>query len=190
MATPSVKSPPRGRDQILEAVLDAAERLFSASEPDAVSLRAVAAEAGVTYSLVNRHIGTREALYDALIARFEERWRDRFATADDLDELLDLLIGDPSGMGVYLRLLGWTMLGASDDAAARSHEEHSVLRHLVPLAGGDDASDRVVTSLALVFGYRFFSRYLLATVGRGPDDAERVHALIAGVARRLAAPSP
>ena len=64
-----------------EAVLDAAERLFTASEPGSVSLRSVALEAGITYSLVNRHIGSREALYDALIARYEDRWRSRFASA-------------------------------------------------------------------------------------------------------------
>lgn len=187
MATPAVNPPPRGREQILEAVLDAAERLFTSSEPDAVSLRAVATEAGVTYSLVNRHIGTREALYDSLITRFEQRWRDRFAAATELDELIRVLLGETAEVGTYLRLLGWTVLGDNGGEAAKTHALHSVLPHLVPLAGDDPAArERVALAVSLVFGWRFFAGYLTEVLGLSAEATGRVHATVAGVAASLA----
>ena len=187
MATPSVKGTPRGRQQILEAVLDAAERLFTASEPGSVSLRSVAVEAGVTYSLVNRHIGSREALYDALVARYEDRWRSRFAEATDLGELVRVLLGETAGVGTYLRLLGWTVLSDTDGALGRSHAAHSVLHHLVPLAGDDPAArERVVLALSLVFGWRFFSGYLTDAVELDAAATARLHELVARTATALA----
>lgn len=187
MATPSVKGTPRGREQILEAVLDAAERLFTASEPGSVSLRSVALEAGITYSLVNRHIGSREALYDALIARYEDRWRSRFASATELGDLVRVLMGETTGVGTYLRLLGWTVLSDTDGALGRSHAAHSVLHHLVPLAGDDPAaSERVALAVSLVFGWRFFSGYLGDALGFDPAATARLDDVVARTATALA----
>ena len=58
---------PRGRDEIRTAALDAAERLLRANPPGSVSMRAIAEEANVTYSLLNRHLGTKQAIVDAML---------------------------------------------------------------------------------------------------------------------------
>lgn len=50
-------------------VLDAAERLFGARGVDAVSIRDIAAEAGVTLGTVGFHAGSREALIRTVLGR-------------------------------------------------------------------------------------------------------------------------
>src|SRR5687768_4123329 len=59
---------PRGRAEIVAAVLRAATNLFAERGPAAVSLRDVAAAADVTLSLINRHIGNKHALLAAVLA--------------------------------------------------------------------------------------------------------------------------
>lgn len=51
------------------AILTAAERLFARHGFDAVSIRDIAAEAGVNSALVGYHHGTKEALYRSLFSR-------------------------------------------------------------------------------------------------------------------------
>jgi AcrR family transcriptional regulator len=50
-------------------ILDAAESLFAESGYDAVSMRDVADSAGVPLGLINYHFGSKEKLFEAVIAR-------------------------------------------------------------------------------------------------------------------------
>jgi AcrR family transcriptional regulator len=53
-------------------ILDAAEALFSERNFDVVSVRDITATAGVTLALMSYHYGTKEALFEAVIARRAE----------------------------------------------------------------------------------------------------------------------
>src|SRR3954467_7631007 len=109
MAT-SVKRP-TGREEISDAVLDAAERLFAAAGPNEVSLRAIAQEAGVNYGVVHRHFGTKDELFDRLMQRYAERWTARLERGEiDYDGALEQMLGTGRDGRADLRLLGWTML--------------------------------------------------------------------------------
>ena len=52
-----------------EQILDTAERLFAGSGIDAVSLRAITAEASVNLAAIHYHFGSKEALVRAVYAR-------------------------------------------------------------------------------------------------------------------------
>lgn len=52
-----------------ERLLDVAERLFAEEGFEAVSLRAITAEAGANLAAVNYHFGSKEALVGAVVAR-------------------------------------------------------------------------------------------------------------------------
>jgi AcrR family transcriptional regulator len=58
---------PRGHDEIVRAVVEAASELFAARGPAAVSLRDVATRADVTLSQIHRHIGTKADLLAAVL---------------------------------------------------------------------------------------------------------------------------
>ena len=50
-----------------DKILDAATRLFAASDSRGASLRAIAREAGVNSALIHYHFGSREGLFEAAI---------------------------------------------------------------------------------------------------------------------------
>jgi AcrR family transcriptional regulator len=172
MATPPVKRP-TGREEILDAVLDAAERLFAEAGPGEVSLRAIATEAGVNYGLVHRHFGTKDALFDRLLRRYEERWTAQLGARPDYDRALDTLLGPAPDVGAYLRLLAWTMLSGDDEAQVR----HSRLDRL-PTLRTPDGADPIIetaTALATIFGWRFFGPFIRATLHLDDDEAAALH---------------
>ena len=52
-----------------DKILDAAARLFAASDSGGASLRAIARAAGVNSALIHYHFGSREGLFEAVILR-------------------------------------------------------------------------------------------------------------------------
>ncbi len=53
----------------IDALLDAAERMFATEGVDAVSLRAITSAAGANVAAIHYHFGSREDLLEALVAR-------------------------------------------------------------------------------------------------------------------------
>jgi AcrR family transcriptional regulator len=69
-----------------DRLLDAAEKLFAESGIDAVSLRAITAEAGVNLAAVNYHFQSKEALAMAVVERrFGPINRERLRMLDELE---------------------------------------------------------------------------------------------------------
>ena len=174
MAT-SVKRP-TGRDQILDAVLDAAERLFASSGPADVSLRAIAAEAGVNYGLVHRHFGTKDALFDQLMQRYAQRWLAELEEHGDYDAALDRLMGKDFENSPNLRLLAWTLLSTNNAQHGDAYRRHAALDRLPEMlqeAGvpPDEAAIDTAAALAFAFGWRFFNPYIRAALHLDSSDS-------------------
>lgn len=174
MAT-SVKRRPQGRNEVVDAVLDAADRLFAEQGPANVSLRGIAQAAGVNYGLVHRHFGTKDALFDRLLRRYAERWTEQ-VDGEGLDYVgaLEELLG-PQGAdsesGTYMRLLAWTLLAS--DPAAELHRRHATLDRLPDLPGGGETDDPTATTaaaLAFAFGWRFFGPFIEDALHLAPHD--------------------
>lgn len=188
MAT-DVKQRPTGRDEIVDAVLDAADRLFSQEGPGNVSLRAIARAADVNYGLVHRHFGTRDELLDRLLARYADRWG-AMLERDDLDyeAALQELLGPPADSretGAYMRLLAWTLLSSAEGPEA--HRRHATLDRLPGLRGAPSSEEPVTTTaaaLALAFGWRFFHPFIEAALHLDHGDPS-VHEAMRTRLRRL-----
>jgi len=96
------------------ALLEAASRLFAAHGADAVSLRRVAEEAGVTPAMVHYYFGGKEGLYDALLERAFARVLDRVRAVIDVapDEKADASdASDPSEPSERLAALLEVLVG-------------------------------------------------------------------------------
>lgn len=191
----AVGSGPRGRAETVDAVLDAAEQLFARSGPTAVSLRDIAAEAGVTYSLINRHFGTKDVLIDLLLQRYAERWRQRVEGVDDYGTAINELVGPGPDAALYHRLLGWALLSSGDEAGKSAHVRHAVLDQLtswrpqrdtdhdvasadsdvVPDVAAADPAVGTALDLALIFGWRFFGTYLRGALHLTDEQVAATH---------------
>jgi AcrR family transcriptional regulator len=71
MTEPGEGQQRRGREATTTAILDAAEELFSERGYAAVSVRDVAARAGVSHALVHRYIGSKAELFRAVLTQRE-----------------------------------------------------------------------------------------------------------------------
>lgn len=112
-----------------EALLDAAEELFSAFGVEGASMRAISAAAGLTHAAVNYHYPSKDRLVDAVLLRRGEvvsrrlgelleqmEARDRTPTAQELISAiisphLELLREDPTGGLRWIRITARLMLG-------------------------------------------------------------------------------
>lgn len=74
----------RGREEIMTAILDAAESLLLVKSQNRISIREVAELAGVKHPLIHRHFGTKEKLITAVHARGVERVKEKLTEMDDL----------------------------------------------------------------------------------------------------------
>lgn len=94
MTTPeATDAKPVGKDEVVEAVLNAASALFAEKGPTATSIREVATRAGVNHGLVHRHFGSkRQLLADTLqhLADSAAALREAGAPIEELEAAHDL----------------------------------------------------------------------------------------------------
>jgi TetR/AcrR family transcriptional regulator, repressor for neighboring sulfatase len=183
--------PPRARrhpDEARRLILDAALRLFAGLGPDAVGLKDVAREAGVSHALVTHYFKT----YDGLVAAafFDHIQR---ARADVIERLPDLnasgarawidITAAHLGHPVYGRLVAWALLGnragltqffpsgdrglgrVADLIAGRLGEDGSP-------ASRADVEFSMLLIITSLMGYTLAGRVLWTALGKQPT-AER-----------------
>ena len=85
------------------AILDAAEDLFSRRDPDKVTVREIAAKAGVTHPVVHEYVGAKAEIVAAVIARGAPRRQQLMLEHPDFFEALPLVSSDVLGRRVHSR---------------------------------------------------------------------------------------
>ena len=177
--------PPRVRREPEEAkglIVDAAERVFAERGPDAVGLKDVAREAGVSHALVSHYFGTFEKLVDAVLERRTTRLRAQilaavaeaggeFRPGDLLPRFWDA-IADPA----TARLMAWAVLsrrlGHADFFPSRAQNlriatdaiEQRIRRFA--RVSREDIEFIVMTFIALSWGYALLKKPLYLGMGR------------------------
>src|SRR6185436_9844262 len=122
---------PRGRDEIVNAILEATEGLLPKHNPADISLRQIADAANVNYSLIHRYFGTKESVIMAAHERLLTKVGERFSTIDRIDGNVSELF-KISGDNVSRRvLLARAMLDGADPHLIRHH--FPIMNQLVEL---------------------------------------------------------
>lgn len=186
---------PTGRDQVREAVLQAAERLFGERGVTDVSMREVAREAGVNHGLLHRHFGNKDDLLAALFERSSHVGAGRLLALGTVEDGLRNLMST-TGRSSYVRVLAAALDAGADPASLASNGEATdALAELLAAEqshDGDDATDaRLVAAatFAFVLGWRHFGGFLVATTGlddRSPRELdEELTALLVKMVRSV-----
>jgi TetR/AcrR family transcriptional regulator, repressor for neighboring sulfatase len=181
------------REQTTAAILDAAEDLFAERGFTAVSVRDIAAAAGVSHALVHRYLGSKEQVYKAMLRRRETVIRDVAPAEDDLIEATKLMLREAVlNQRAYVRLLTHSALhGLSYERTIgrfAATERLVELARVVAAAEGDardpDAPDPrfVIASLvAMLMGWSAAREWVFRAVDLEPmsdeqfcDEFERV----------------
>jgi AcrR family transcriptional regulator len=182
-ALPRRRRPP---ELARQEILDAAERVFAASQPDQVGLKEVARQAGVSHALITHYFGTYAGLIEAALERRQRKIREavlaRLREPDALgrpSELLDILfrtMQDP----VHLRLMRWLLASERPSASnALGLQERGlaliadqVARTMSPApdrALVDQIEVTLLTAVSAAYGYALGKHALVGALGRQPS---------------------
>lgn len=164
---------PEGRDEVTEALLEAAADLFAERGPAAVSAREIARHARVNHGLVHRHFGTKDALVRAVIDRLLADARERFAGDGGGDmvrvELLTAVASDDRYWKVLARALldghAGELLRGRFPLARSAVERIRRAQRAGEVDADLDARELVASGLALLLGWLLFEPFLSAAVG-------------------------
>ena len=194
MVGPGVLSIDRpARERAVASLVSAATELFAARGPDGVSLREIAAHAGLNYGLIHQYVGSKDELLRLVIARSTSTTAARFAQAAGVGEALELLQG-PVGVDrpPYPRLLAWAILQDRDPRElAGPSPALPKLIEMLPVQGADgdlsqDPRLRAAAIAALTLGWSLFGTFVTHAAGLDDVAPGEAHAAVQSLARRIA----
>lgn len=161
---------PRGREQVIDAIIEATIELCRTGGPDKVTLRRVADHANVNYGLVHRHFGTKAEVIKAAMRRAHERsYRVLVEPFPDLETAIGHILVE--GSNTLARVMAWGILQGEIDTILPPTESSLMLTGLYQLAvkGSDpkSAADALATRItvgtiiAALLGWRLFEPYII-----------------------------
>ena len=185
--------PALGRQGTIDALVDSAIALFGESGPDAVSLREVAAHAGVNYGLIHQYVGSKDDLVRLTLARLSDRSSERLRSEARDASIARLLSGTTASPS--LRLLTWALLQRREGPELLTHSPaidaltDSIIESDAT-ADPNDARQRAVAAMATVLGWQLFGTYLRSASGLGESSAHEVALVLEAMLDRLLGASP
>lgn len=206
------RNPARSR----EAILDAAQRLFAEQGFEATSLSEVGARAGVSRATPGYFFGSKEQLYEAVLARYLERVREAVRNGRDralasheppevvlagaVGEYFDFIAANPDFVRLIEReaLSGGARLESLPPNLAAAQEALSAIVTELALEPADEAAARqlLVSIVALCWFPMVHGPTMLRALGLNPADPafrdeRRAHVIdlvVRGVRGRLGGP--
>jgi TetR/AcrR family transcriptional regulator, repressor for neighboring sulfatase len=142
----------RGRDATTAAILDAAEALFHERGYEAVTVRDIAEQAGVSHALVHQYAGSKEDLFRAVLSRSDGYMVSRASAHLDLLESASLILrsGLEPQAREYVRLLMRTALSGLpyDQTTGRFAAVERLIELTERQAGSASPAERAEKDLA------------------------------------------
>jgi AcrR family transcriptional regulator len=159
----------RGRPETRAQVLEVARRRFLAEGYQAVTLRSIAAEAGVDVALISYFFGSKKGLFGAALALsanpaevFLQALPGDPATLPE--RILRALVGtweDPAGGGQLRVMIAGALADPDLARLLREVLEREMIDRIAEYLGGADARSRAAAFATQLAGV-IFARYLLA----------------------------
>jgi AcrR family transcriptional regulator len=182
---------PRGREEVIEALLASARSLIAARGPG-VALREIADDAGVNFGLLYHYLGTKDQVVDVVYRAAAQSAAGRLADSADLDEALARLMH--FGDGTTARLMAWAVL--EGHGAAPAFRDSPALRVLTELmgddaraqgtdVGADEARVFAAFAMTVALAWRLFGETALLAAGADPADPDHHVARVTGYLQRL-----
>lgn len=179
------------------AILMAAADLFARKGPAKVTLREVAAEAGVTYGLIHRFFKSKENLLTSVMQLFVEYAAVALSEEGDVYAAIDNSFGANVDSGQFGRMLMWSICeGATPERLFRSdirsrgyrHQVESLWRNPVPPPARTDFDSRVVAALIALIGATWdpYAPYLTTLADNSDRTPEEVRQEVTDILKVLA----
>ena len=181
---------PRGRprldDKLVPRILDAAERLFAEHGPVNVSIRDIAAEAGLPHSAIYRYFESKDEVLHRVLARGRDRQveheteqrRQGISAAGGLEWLME------NNRAYMLAVVRLALQGETTSSLGLDPERGAASTSLAALQAGappeprTDLDPRMVLAalVALSFGYAVGEEWIRDTLGMQACDIDQLRA--------------
>lgn len=149
-------APGRGRDReaTRRRILTSAVELFAQDGFDQVTVRAVAAAAGVNVALINRYFGSKQGLFDAVLGAAKEPLNLADLTLDELPRRLAEYAARTRQAQIEGVPVALSRSSASPEVRelVRRRIEQTLIEPLAERLDGPDARARAVLCAAVVVG--------------------------------------
>ena len=186
------KKRPRGRprldDQLVPQILDAAERLFAGHGPVSVSIRDIAAEAGLPHSAIYRYFDSKDEVLRQVLIRGRTRQREHEAEGRVIgrttEGALDWIMANNRAYVLSvarLALEGETTSSLGiDPEGTVAQQTLGVLRDAYPFELRTDHDPQMVVAavMALTIGWVTAEEWIIDAVGMHGCDHDAVRARI------------
>jgi len=196
-----------GPDDAKGAILRAAAELMAERSPSEVTLREIAARAGVNYGLIHRHYRTKDRLLVEIFQEFTDYGAEQIRASESIHEAIERTF--TLDAGGFARILSWVALdGAPAENTFADKSGMAVFQQLITRewatsewADGSGASrrdefdPRVVSSfvMLMISVWDFFAPYMQQVDDWGDRDRDDVHREVLELMQTLvsaAAPTP
>ena len=179
---PADAGAPRGEEAVRAALIEAASDLFAERGPARVSVREVAASAGVNHGLVHHYFGSKDALLRAVLDDLAAHVADEVATWDGTDGLF----ATGQSTARHARITAYLLLDANNpaevqtafpaiDALVRELRRRGITEH--------EARARAAQVSALVLGWQLFEPFVVKAAGVRSRKRDQRALLADGVQR-------
>jgi TetR/AcrR family transcriptional regulator, repressor for neighboring sulfatase len=166
---------PRGKEEVMTAVLDAATALFAEKGGAAVSIRDIAERANVNHGLVHRHFGSKENLRLTVQHRIMEKINEDIGEPESYGDAVARLVHALRKNDAFVKLLTRMFLDETEEDVRKFFPFLRKMKDFVAealktsdLGAGLDPRILAAGSSAMSLGLLVFEKYLLP--GTGLDD--------------------
>jgi AcrR family transcriptional regulator len=159
-----------GRPSAVQLLLDAARELLAEKPAPEVTIREIAARAGVQHALIRRHFGSRDGLVTAVVAETLSQFAAEVTSAPDLAAALR--VGLEQFRNNLTLSSGMAMLVLRQDVGELANYRLADAYQAQLLRAGVDsgrARDTAVMVIALMSGWMVGQRFWLGMAGRRDD---------------------
>jgi len=174
-----------------ENLLDSVEQLSAAGPMSAITMRAIAEEAGCSLGLSYRYFSTKEELLGAVLDRAAEYITTGLGATDSLDHVLRHTRDRMAERPVFARLFTWTLLEGGDATEIMSgHPFLQILGQQAAALGDADPKGAAAAIAIITIGGGLFSPAINQAAGNPPDDETIYERLIGAAGAIPVASSP
>jgi len=191
-------APRRSRDELVEAIVAAATELFAAGEQRSVTVRAIAARAGVQPSIIHRYFASKQALLGEVVARGARRDAEILARLAEASppEVLAATLDNGAYRTALLHgvLAGGSLADLPGGLPSLALRVRRLEGGYVPVHAGERFDPRLVAAFvaAALLGWQIAGRFLTDAVsldGVDPDEVQAALAYLMDQVKGLADPS-
>jgi AcrR family transcriptional regulator len=174
-----------GPDDAKGAILRAAAELMAEHSPSDVSLREIAARAGVNYGLIHRHYGTKDRLLVEIFQEFTDYGAEQIRASESIHDAIQRTFTLDSGG--FARILSWVALdGVAAEKTFADTSGMAVFQDLIAQEWGNgtgpqrraEFDPRVVSSfvMLMISVWDFYAPYMQQVDAWGDRDLDDAHA--------------